>query len=149
MGCIRNISEMRVKHKYKIAMLDMAERFGHTSYAKRLQVGALLFKNDSIISLGTNGQPPGWPSEVCEDEGGHTLPTVRHAEDACLQKLWNSHETAEGGIMFISHAPCLACAIKLVTAGVSEVVYRHDYRSAEGLEYLESKGVKVEQFKED
>lgn len=133
-----------MKQKYKLALLDMAERFGQTSCAKRLQVGALLYKNNSIISLGTNGQPPGWPTEVCEDEDGYTLPTVRHAEDACLQKLWNSHETAEGAVMFISHAPCLSCAIKLVTAGISGVVYRHEYRSQDGLKYLKANGVEVE-----
>lgn len=137
-----------MKRKYKIALLDMAERFGQTSYAKRLKVGALLFKNDSIIALGTNGQPPGWPSEVCEDAEGKTLPTVRHAEDACLQKLWNSHETAEGATMFVSHAPCLQCAIKLITAGISSVVYKHDYRSRDGLDYLELQNVKVEKFEE-
>ena len=136
-----------MKHKYKEAFMQMAETFGKTSEAKRLQVGALLVKNNSVISLGVNGQPPGWPTEVCEDENYATLPTVRHAEDAALQKLWNSTETANGAEMFVSHAPCLSCSIKIVTAGISGVYYRQQYRSDEGLQYLQSKGVKVQQLK--
>lgn len=122
----------------------MACRFGETSTASRLKVGALVYKNDSIIALGVNGQPPGFDSEDCEDVEGNTLSTVRHAEDAALQKLWNSTETAKGSSMFISHAPCLNCSIKIVTAGIEKVFYKEEYRSKEGIEYLKSKQVKVE-----
>lgn len=133
-----------MKQKYKIALMDMAERFGKTSEAERLKVGAILYKDDAIISLGVNGQPSGWPTEVCEDSENKTLPTVRHAEDAALQKLWNSPNTSEGAYMFISHSPCLSCSIKIVTAKISKVFYRHEYRSDDGVKYLKSKGVDVE-----
>lgn len=132
-----------MKEKYISSLLDMACRFGETSEANRLKVGCLIYKNDSIISLGVNGQPPGWHTEVCEGKDGQTLPTVRHAEEAALQKLWNSHETSYGATMFVSHSPCLACSIKIVTAGISSVYYRHEYRSDEGLKYLRSKKVSV------
>lgn len=135
-----------MKEKYKAALIDMACRFGETSTAERLKVGALIFKNDSIIALGVNGQPPGWHTEVCEDEIGMTFSTVRHAEDAALQKLWNSTETAKGAEMYVSHAPCLNCSVKLVTAGITKVVYKHDYRSDEGLKHLINSGIVVEKF---
>ena len=137
-----------MKYKYKLALIDMACRFGETSEAQRLKVGALIYKNDSIISLGTNGQPPGWSSEVCEDIEGNTISSVRHAEDAALQKLWNSTETARGAEMFISHAPCLGCSIKIATAGIKKVYYKHEYRSRQGLEYLIDRGVEIEQINE-
>lgn len=44
-----------MKQKYLLALMDMTERFGLTSEAKRLQVGASIVKNGSIISLGVNG----------------------------------------------------------------------------------------------
>jgi len=47
-----------MKDIYKEAFMDMAVRFGQTSYAERLKVGCLLVKNGSIISEGVNGQPP-------------------------------------------------------------------------------------------
>ena len=135
-----------MKQKYILAYLDMAERFGQTSEATRLKVGALLVKNDCIISQGTNGNPPKWHTEVCEDEYGKTLPTVRHAEVAALEKLQRSHESSVGATMFISHAPCEMCAIKIVGAGIKEVYYRHVYRCDKGIEYLQRHGVFVKRI---
>lgn len=137
-----------MKYKYKLALIDMACRFGQTSTANRLKVGALIYKNDSIIALGVNGQPPGWESEQCEDSEGNTLSTVRHAECAALEKLWNSAETAQGAEMFISHAPCLNCSIKMVTAGIKKVYYKEEYRSKDGLNYLSEHNIKIERINE-
>lgn len=132
-----------MKHKYALALMDMTCRFGETSEAKRLKVGAMIYKNDSCISLGCNGQPPKWNTDVCEDEYGQTLPTVRHAEAAALEKLYLSTETSEGADMFISHSPCLSCSLKIVAAKIKTVYYRNEYRSNEGKKYLELQGVEV------
>lgn len=134
-----------MKRKYKEALMDMACRFGQTSEADRLKVGCIIYKNGALVSLGTNGQPPGWPTEVCEGGDGSTLPTVRHAEAAALEKMYLSTETTEGATMFISHSPCLGCSLKIVAAKIEKVYYRSKYRCDEGLTYLEQNGVIVEQ----
>ena len=136
-----------MKPKYHSALLDMAIRFGQSSEANRLKVGALLVRDGKILSQGVNGTPPKWESEVCEGEDGKTLPRVRHAEIACLEKLWNSTETAEGATMYISHSPCLPCAIKLLTAGISSVYFKEEYRCDEGVKFLKRNGVEVKQLK--
>ena len=135
-----------MKEKYKLAILDMAERFGQTSEATRLKVGAILYKNDSIISLGVNGTRSGWHTNECEDENGNTTKETRHAEVACLDKLRRSHETSVGATLFTSHAPCLACSVELVEAGVVKVIYKHEYRCNEGLEYLLKHNVSIEKI---
>ncbi|MNQ93642.1 tRNA-specific adenosine deaminase [compost metagenome] len=132
-----------MKDTYVNALMDITIRFGQTSHANRLKVGSLIYKNNSVISLGVNGQPPKWPTEVCEDEEGKTLPTVRHAEAAALEKLYLSTETSEGAEMFISHAPCLSCSLKIVAAKISKVYYKHDYRCDEGIKYLKDNGIVV------
>ncbi|BAU40047.1 hypothetical protein [Ralstonia phage RSP15] len=139
-----------MKYKYALAFLDMAERFGQTSTAERLKVGALLVNHKGFpVAVGCNGTPAGWKHNYCEDpETGFTLPVVRHAERAALDKLRNSSEKAENCIMFISHAPCLNCAIEMVDAGLSEVWYKHPYfkegvEYREGIDYLKSRGVIV------
>jgi dCMP deaminase len=167
---------MQLKRKYLLAYMDMTCRFAETSEAVRLKVGASLVKNDSIIALGINGMPPKWPTEVCEgryyqdflqeinprkledsefplyDKDGRykliTKPECRHAEVACLEKLYNSPETAEGSTMFISHSPCKFCSIKILTAGIKSVYYRHDYRDNSGVEYLRDNGVTVEKLED-
>jgi dCMP deaminase len=138
--------QFAMKDIYRDAFMDMTIRFGKTSHATRAKVGAILVKNGSCIALGVNGQPPGWHTEVCEGDDGLTLPTVRHAEDACLQKLWNSTETAQGSTMFVSMCPCLPCSVKIATAGVKKVYFRQQYRDNSGIDYLRSKGVDVEQI---
>lgn len=135
-----------MKSKYALAFMDMAERFAQTSTAERLKVGALIYKNDSIIALGINGQSPGWNTEVCEGEDGKTLPTVRHAESAALEKLYLSTETSDGAEMFVNYLPCLQCSLKIVAAKIKKVYYRHEYRCTEGLKYLEMSGVLVEKI---
>ena len=132
-----------MKPKYKHALMDMAKRFAQTSEANRLKVGAIIYKNDSVISLGINGQPPGWPTENCEDEDGKTLPTVRHAEAAALEKLYVSNETSEGSVMFVTHAPCLQCALKIKAAKITEVYYAEEYRDRSGIAYLKENEVSV------
>lgn len=158
-----------MKMKYKLAFMDMAERFGQTSEAVRLKVGCLLVKSGHIIAEGVNGMPPEWPTEICEDKvysshrklsvndefpysddsGRHKLVTkaeCRHSEIAALEKLWKSSETSDGAEAYISHSPCITCAIKLNTAGIKKVYYRHSYRSEEGLKYLQDNNVLVEQI---
>jgi len=138
-----------MKQKYVTALMDMTERFGQTSTATRLKVGAMIYKNNSIISLGINGQPAGWHTEQCEDDEGHTLPTVRHAEAAALEKLYLSTETSENAEMFISHAPCLSCSLKIVAAKISKVYYKHEYRCEDGINYLKSNGVVVQKIDDE
>lgn len=135
-----------MKPKYKLALMDMAERFGQTSEATRLKVGALLYKNDNIISLGVNGTRAGWYTNKCEDADGVTKNEVRHAEVAALDKLRRSHETSLGAVLFCSHACCLNCAVELVEAGITKVYYRHTYRNEDGIAYLTNAGIEVEQL---
>jgi dCMP deaminase len=56
-----------MKQKYIDLYMDWAERTAHLSYAKRLQVGAVIVKDDSVISYGYNGMPSGWDNN-CEDK---------------------------------------------------------------------------------
>ena len=138
-----------MKDKYLSAFMDMTERFGLTSESTRLKVGAMLLKDGNIISLGTNGTRSGWYTNKCEDESGRTTPEVRHAEIAALDKLRRSSETSLGATLLVSHACCLPCAIELVESGISKVIYRHEYRTDEGLKYLKSKGVVVLKYEEE
>jgi dCMP deaminase len=56
-----------MKQKYIDLYMDWANRTAHLSHAKRLQVGAVIVKDDSVISYGYNGMPAGWDNN-CEDK---------------------------------------------------------------------------------
>lgn len=135
-----------MKLKYELAFLAMAQEFAKTSEAKRLKVGALLVKDDAVISIGCNGTPSGWHTNDCEGLDGLTLPVVRHAEINALNKLRRLPSTSTGATMFCTHACCLNCAIDIVDAGVSKFFYRETYREENGLEYLRKHSVEVKQL---
>ena len=134
--------------------MDVAERFAELSSARRLHVGAIIVKEDRIISIGYNGMPSGWDNN-CEDQtydedGFHitlkTKPEVLHAETNAIAKLAKSNESGMGATMFITHAPCLDCAKLIYQSGISSVLYRSSYRDTSGATFLKKSGVEVKQI---
>jgi dCMP deaminase len=55
-----------MKDKFIKAFMKTAEIFAELSHARRLHVGAIVVKDDRIISIGYNGMPAGWDNN-CED----------------------------------------------------------------------------------
>ena len=55
-----------MKEKFIKSYMDTAKIFADLSHAKRLHVGAIIVKDDRIISIGYNGMPAGWDNN-CED----------------------------------------------------------------------------------
>ena len=140
-----------MKIKFIQAYMDVAERFAQLSSATRLQVGAIVVKDDRIISIGYNGMPTGWDNccedVVREDEVGFqvkkTKAEVLHAETNAIAKLAKSGESGLGATMFVTHAPCIDCAKLVYQSGIATVYYKNKYRSTQGLEFLDKSGVEV------
>ena len=142
-----------MKQKFIEAYMDVAERFAQLSSAVRLNVGAIVVKDDRIISIGYNGMPAGWENDceyevIVEDGDDYTTelktkPEVLHAESNAIAKLARSSESGEGAIIFITHAPCMECAKLIYQTGISSVYYRDDYRSSTGIEFLRTSGIEV------
>jgi dCMP deaminase len=138
-----------MKPKFIQAYMEVAKIFANLSTAKRLHVGAIIVKDDRIISIGYNGMPAGWDNNCeyeIEDNDVVYLKSrkeVLHAESNCIAKLARSSESGEGASIFITHAPCLDCAKLIYQSGIKEVYYREDYRSFEGLEFLEKSKITV------
>jgi dCMP deaminase len=122
--------------------MDVAERFAQLSSAKRLNVGAIVVKDDRIISIGYNGMPTGWDN-CCEDSNNKSKPEVLHAESNAIAKLAKSSESGLGASIFITHSPCIECAKLIYQSGISTVYYKNVYRSSAGIEFLKKSKVKV------
>jgi len=141
-----------MKQKFIDAYMKVAETFANLSTAKRLQVGAIVVKDDRIISIGYNGMPSGWDNcceyEMLGDYGTHltelkTKPEVLHAESNAIAKLARSPESGEGATIFITHAPCIDCAKLIYQSGIATVYYKNDYRSTQGIDFLNKSKIKV------
>jgi dCMP deaminase len=141
-----------MKEKFISAYMDVAERFAELSSAIRLHVGAIIVKDDRIISIGYNGMPSGWHNDcedVLEDATLKSKPEVLHAETNAIAKLAKSTESGDGAVLFVTHSPCLDCAKLIFQSGIRSVFYRNSYRSTDGTTFLEKSGVKVTQVKKD
>ena len=142
-----------MKNKHLEAFMKTAETFAECSTAVRLHVGAIVVKDDRIISIGYNGMPSGWDNN-CETEQHFfpnmmelkTKPEVLHAETNAIAKLARSTESGLGAVLFVTHAPCLDCAKLVYQSGIDSVYYRESYRSEEGIKFLQKAGVKVLQI---
>jgi len=140
--------------------MNIAQLTAQLSYAKRLQVGAVIVKGNQILSSGYNGMPSGWEN-ICEitipeqiDPDTRTItpehvkskPEVMHAERNCLDKVAMSNESTLGAVMFTTHAPCLECAKSIYNTGITNVYYKEEYRSNDGINFLKKTGVHVHKY---
>lgn len=134
-----------LKQKHIKAYMDCAEAFAKCSNATRLKVGSVIVKDNRIISCGYNAHAEHIDAP-CELPDGTTDPRVRHSEKNALMGLVRSNQSAVGATLFVTHSCCQFCAIDIVDAGITEVIYKNDYRDLSGIEYLKQAGVKVRKY---
>ncbi len=150
-----------MKEKFKFAFMDCAERFAQLSTATRAKVGAIIVKDNRIISIGYNGMPSGWTNE-CEttttwndvphmrekyiQDGAvmhdsphgatwsrkRTKPEVLHAETNAIAKVAQSNESCKDAVLFCTHEPCIDCAKLIYQSGIKEVYFKNSYKADKG-----------------
>ena len=146
--------------RFEQLYMDIAQRISEMSRARRLQVGAVIVRDDRILSMGYNGTPAGWDNN-CEDKvykidgwqvddnGCYDLkskPEVLHAETNAIAKLARSTESGLGATLFVTRAPCLDCAKIIYQSGIKHVYYATDYRDDSGITFLRDSGIQVEKL---
>ena len=127
--------------------LRMAGIWAENSYCQRRKVGAIIVKNQMIISDGYNGTPSGFEN-VCEDEQGVTKPYVLHAEANAITKVARSNNSSDGATLYVTSSPCVECAKLIIQAGVKRVVYNEQYRLTDGVDLLRSAGIECIQIED-
>ena len=122
--------------------MRMARTWAENSYCVRRKVGALLVKDQMIISDGYNGTPSGFEN-VCEDENNVTKPYVLHAEANAITKIARSGNNSDGATLYVTTSPCIECAKLIIQAGIKRVVYGEKYRIEDGIRLLERAGIEL------
>ena len=126
-------------NKFDSYMLSIADLTASMSKATRLKVGAVFSRDNRPLCTGWNGVLEGSPDDSCEYlVNGQlvTKPTVIHAEMNALRYMARAGIPTQGATLYLTHAPCINCAKHLAGIGLSRIVYRHSYRSTEGIDYL-------------
>jgi Deoxycytidylate deaminase len=121
----------------------MAQIWAENSYCVRRKVGALVVKDNMIISDGYNGTPTGFEN-ICEDENNVSKPYVLHAEANAITKLARSSNSSDGATLYVTASPCIECAKLIIQSGIKRVIYTEQYRLTDGVDLLKRAGIEVE-----
>lgn len=155
----------------------MAELVSEQSTCCRMHVGAVLVKDNRVISMGFNGSASG--QEHCEDYFAHlyqtefaqTYPSFEdfhasrtfydahgkwsnenelHAEQNAILFAAKNGISTVGSTLYVTVSPCVHCAKVIVAAGITRVFYKTLYdRSQDGLILLDKNGIECRQLTDE
>lgn len=127
--------------------MEVARLIAKRSSCLRRQVGAVLVKDNMIISTGYNGAPKGIESclqtrkcirqefNVPSGERIELCKAVHAEQNAIVQAAVNGIST-KGSILYCTYIPCITCTKLLINSEISQIYYDEDYRDIEGLSLL-------------
>ena len=139
----KNFMYNSIKQKrYDLAYMKMALEWSKLSHCSRKQVGALIVKDNMIISDGYNGTPSGFENK-CELKSGETKWHVLHAEANAILKCAKYGQSCSGADLYLSLSPCKDCSKLIHQAGIKRVIYHMSYKDTSGLDFLNKAGIKL------
>jgi dCMP deaminase len=123
--------------------MDIAMRVGKESAAKRKQVGAVIVKDNNIVSFGWNGTPSGFDNNCECPETGETIPEVLHAEENALGKLLESGSptSLKGATIYLTFSPCFRCAKMIARSGIKRVMYNREHSDQDPITFLNKQDI--------
>jgi dCMP deaminase len=141
--------------------MNLAEQLALRSHCVKMKVGAVLTKDTRIISLGYNGPPAGthncdeeWPETGCPRDSKGSCSLALHAEQNAILYAAKNKVDMNGATLYVTLAPCIACARVIFSIGIKKVIYKNSYAeykgigTEEGVEFLKKFGVEVIRWKD-
>ncbi len=104
--------------KWAFRFNQMAELVASWSKDPSTQVGAVIAKNNRIISVGFNGYPHGISDSADIDEREMKYLKTLHAEENAI--LFAKRDL-DGCDIYVTHFPCPNCAAKIIQTGIKKV----------------------------
>jgi dCMP deaminase len=125
-----------------IVYMNIAGEVSQLSKCSRKKVGAIIVKDNNILSFGYNGTPSGF-CNTCEEDN-KTKWSVLHAESNAIVKVAKSTNSSSGSTLYCTLSPCRDCSKLIIQAGIVKVVYKEVYEgSTEGLDLMKESGIKI------
>ena len=133
--------------RYDKAYLRMAKTWSELSHCNRKQVGALIVKENMIISDGYNGAPSGFDN-CCEDDYGETHWYVLHAEANAILKVAKSTHNCADATLYLTLSPCKDCSKLVIQSGINRLVFMQAYKDQSGVDFLREAGIEIVQIED-
>lgn len=130
----KEMKDMNKLHKLDTVYLNIAKEISTLSHCERSKVGALIVKDNNIISFGYNGTPAGMDN--CCERHGVTVAEVIHAEMNAILKAAKTGHSVDGASLYLTLSPCVDCAKLILQSGIKRVVYIDQYRKTDGIDFL-------------
>jgi dCMP deaminase len=133
--------------------MQMAVLAASRSTCVRRHVGAVIVKDRMVLSTGYNDTPRGLPN--CGDGGcarcagsapsgtGHDTCLCLHAEQNSIIQAAYHGVSINGGVVYVTHQPCLTCAKMILNAGLRRVVFAGEYPDPLARQVLEDGRVEL------
>ncbi len=133
--------------------MDLAQLVASRSTCLRRRVGALIVKENRILSTGYNGTPTG--IRHCLERGclrdelkipsgqRHELCRGLHAEQNAIIQAAYHGVSIESSEIYCTNQPCIICAKMIINAGIKEVVIAGNYPDKMAREFLDEAGIKI------
>ncbi len=137
-------------HKY---FLEMSFLVSQRSTCLRRKVGAVLVKNNQIISTGYNGAPKGVPH--CAEVGclrerlqvpsgeRHELCRGVHAEQNAIIQAAVNGTSIKDSVLFCTHHPCSICAKIIINSEIRQIIIANDYPDKLAKEMLKDADLEI------
>jgi dCMP deaminase len=154
--------------------MEITETISKRSSCLKLQTGALLVRDNRIVSVGYNGTSPSlqncpdywfqyweksddWRNLSFSDFLETDFFREKHHEWAVLNEIHGEQNAilfaakegiiTKGATMYSLYSPCYNCAKMIVTAGILKVYYKYVYRRGKNsLEYFSKNGIECLQI---
>lgn len=104
---------------WDIRYINLARHISEWSKDPSTKVGAVITKNNRVLSLGFNGIPTGLLDEKYLETREIKIMTTMHAESNAIDF---ARGDLEGSTIYVTHHPCPACAGRIIQNGIKRVV---------------------------
>lgn len=148
-----------IKPDFDDIFMELAVNLAKRSHCIKKHVGAVLVKETRIISIGYNGPPSGthncdeeFPETGCSRDSKGSCSLALHAEQNAILYAVKNKATVEGSTLYVTLAPCLACARIIYSMGIEKVIFLYSYAAYkglpldEGIAFLRKFGIDVHQY---
>ncbi|MHB8172391.1 MAG: deoxycytidylate deaminase [Thermincolia bacterium] len=133
--------------------MEIARVIAQRSTCMRRQVGAVIIRDNRILTTGYNGAPAklkhcletGCIREKMQVPSGqrHELCRAIHAEQNALIQAAVHGVSIDNSTIYITAQPCVLCAKMIVNAGIKKVVFAGDYPDQLARDILAEAGVEM------
>jgi dCMP deaminase len=115
------------------------------SPCERLNVGAIIVKNNRLISMGYNGYIQGAP-HISRIQDNHEQ-SIIHSEINAISDCAKRGVSLENSKIYITHYPCINCFRSIAACGIKEVIYLNDYNNNQIVKELATdSGITIKQL---